>query len=267
MNKMHGAAAEALAALTSQRGYATPPVSAVTRRAAIENQLYIYNVSPYTWVRSQGSLGTFIVPAKEQGEVVSKPCIVPGLIVEAVYIGAMGDGQFENREHDGVLVAMDIMGTGMHQAPDNALTRFGVFLAEGVEPTTDEVLRAERAFEKHDEETIAEADMEYSINNGMRTISLPDGSTKMVSALKSQHYEAAARRGIKRPWISANLGEMPAPIASLCPHCNAQYMGTPAFCPQGCVLDLERAKIARPHLFAQDEPRRGPGRPPNSERA
>ena len=266
MTKHQGEAALAIEALVSQRGLKTPPISNVSRRAAIENQLYIYNVAPWPHRDPRGTLGSWYVPAREEGQRYSLPCIVPGVIFEAVYIGAMGDGKFENREHEGILVAYDILGLGMHQAPDNSVTNQGIFLAEGPEPTEEELVRAEARLRQHYEKLLVEADAEFSNNQGVRNINTSTGP-KVTTAILSQHIQAAKALGVKRPWLGQDFEALAAQALATktCEACNAPYTGNPAFCPNGDVLDEVKARKSRPWLFAEEK--RGPGRPPNSERA
>lgn len=265
MDKYKGIAADALNAMVSQRGVTSHPVPSSVQQAMIEKQMYIYSVAPWPYERPMGTMGMWYIPARLEGQRYSRPCIVPGVIPEDVYVGAMGDGTYQKYYHEGVSLAMDIVGVGMHQSPDNALTKCGVFISDGPEPSEEELLRAEGNLKKHYEEDLAEGDAEYSQNNGIRVITDRSGAQKTVNALKSQHYRAAKALGVKRPWISEGT-DTPIPEMLICPECGTGNRPNAIRCKDSeCrfVFDEERARQRFPEMFASEK--RGPGRPAGSQ--
>src|ERR1700722_8901337 len=70
--------------------------------------VYIYNVSTiHRWERFQGQLGTVVIPKCEEGQKVSKPYIVKGVIARWYDKGL---GRKEAFLEEGIEVAEDICG-------------------------------------------------------------------------------------------------------------------------------------------------------------
>jgi hypothetical protein len=91
--------------------------------------VYIYNVSTiHKWERFQGQLGTVVIPKCDEGERVSKPYIVKGVIARWYDKGL---GRKEAFLEEGLEVAEDIVGCSKEYPVENLnnnLMTFGVFI-------------------------------------------------------------------------------------------------------------------------------------------
>lgn len=98
---------------------------------AKSSPIYIYNVSPiHHWDRPQGQLGTLRIHARKEGEVVSQPTVVPGVVTRRY---DRGFGRREPFQESGMEVAMDVCGCHPEypaESSANNLTNFGVFITE-----------------------------------------------------------------------------------------------------------------------------------------
>ncbi|HEY6020820.1 MAG TPA: hypothetical protein VIY48_13260, partial [Candidatus Paceibacterota bacterium] len=143
---------------------------------------------------------------------------------------------------------------GIHR--DDNLTRFGVFIAEGDEPTEEELAKARAAMEENMRRDVSEADASWARYHDPKHISM--------------HGRAAAEYfGLRREWTidmkqmvpCKGCQELISPIAVKCPKC-------------GAILDMEKARELWPEIYglpktvAPVEPavaeapvKRGPGRP------
>lgn len=244
-------AMQALQQFVGANRHSLPTLSRLSRQAAEQHKIYIYNVGPYQHMRSLGSLGTYIIPACEKGQAYSKPCMIPGTIFETVYKGLMGEGSMEYREIEGSYVAKDVLGIGQNQDPANAFTRFGVFISEGPVPTEAELAAAREKLKQTYTDRVREADQLYSLNNGMVMVNgMP------VSNIGIHHVEACKALGLQRPWAGTSTEER-----RFCEECGESNLLTAALC-KGCkaVLNEELARKRFPGMFAEEK--RGPGRPP-----
>lgn len=238
------------------------PLTPKQIRDAERDQVSIFNVSNREY-RVQGPDKFYIIPACPEGEEVSEALVIPGFVyttgVKRVHnIHA----EYEWVAIDGVDVANDLVGTAPFKDQSEDLTRFGVFIARGEQPTMAELAEAKRKWFARCDEKIREADSYFAINNGMVDI----GQGRMVSNIGPDHIAAAKIMGVERAWSRLN------PKMESCPFCGVSCLPGVAFCPNGDIINEEKARMARPWLFAApvqaqqavdtiDEPRRGPGRP------
>jgi hypothetical protein len=100
----------------------------------------IFNIWDEQWTVPKGGLGTFTVPACEDGTVCSKALEIPAILREAIPVGFDGESRrFEWRMYDGREIARDIL-DGMAGMPTgNNLTQYGVFLASARQPSGAEI--------------------------------------------------------------------------------------------------------------------------------
>lgn len=173
----------------------------------------IFNVGPYTHRRSMGSYGQWTIAACIDGQPHSKGTEVPYITNDPVHIDM---NQMAHRHDSGRKLAMDILGVGQFHTPGEDLTKWGVFVADGAEPTPAELHKANKKFDRTCDELIKEADGYWN-----------QGPSHYVN-ITDLHRMAATRRKQKdKPWarnieVLANCamcGESISPIAAICPHC------------------------------------------------
>ncbi len=236
-----------------------PPIPAYMQDVMRKERVYVFSVNPKSFERPQGSSGMFIVPARRPEMRVSRAVThhgqagIPRIIAETVTDTVEGRRVTQKWDFstDGMQVARDICGLQYSlEMPEN-MTRYGLFIAAGPEPTETEIRDAEMARDAEYRRLVLEADNLYRVNGGMET-----NNGKTMSNISSLHVEAITALGLERPWASGN-----APVATLleCEGCGASYKPGVAFCPNGCVVDEEKARKARPWQFQEEK--RGPGRP------
>lgn len=206
--------------------------------------VYIFNVGPWSFNQSMGSLGNFYIPACLPDAEYSAPLKIKGILQEPY---PEGDGQMKMlNPEEGRTVAMQILGIGPHLNPRNALIRYGVFLADGPVPTQKELDDARAKLTDYFRALVAEADAAFS--QGPKTLN------DLLSNGDGRHYMAARKIGrtiAQSPWIGNATQEV---NRQECPNCGEPYRLGIAECPKcGDILDMEKykAKLAR-----QNEARR-----------
>jgi len=186
----------------------------------------IFNVGPMRHPRSMGSYGQWTIPACPEDEPYSKAVEVPYITNDPVHIDMF---QMAHRHDSGRKLAADIIGVGQFHTPGEDLTKWGVFIAAGDEPTEEELTKAHRALNRTYEELIREADSYWNAG---------PSEYKNVTAL---HRHAAACLGQKdKPW-ARGIAEM-----KMCDICGSAVSPQAAICPT-CrnVIDEERVVKAR----------------------
>src|SRR4249920_1241945 len=98
----------------------------------IGSTVKIFNVGPDRHLRSMGSYGQWTIHACEDGQPHSIATEVPYITNDPVHIDMF---QMAHRHDSGRKVAADIIGVGPFHTPGEDLTQWGVFIAEGDEPT------------------------------------------------------------------------------------------------------------------------------------
>jgi hypothetical protein len=239
-----------------------PPIPAPMKAMMNQGKSYIYNVGPWQHSVSMGSLGTFIIPACPDGEEVSPPLRfrgedgIPSIVPETVVDSVEGYAVTYKWEFatEGARLAKNIIGlTGFAHASAD-LTQFGVFLSAGAVPTAEEIAAANENLETLLDKRVREADQKFEVNGGMEQgengVSYP--------GITQDHVFACKRLGLDRPWARKNSKQVPceacgqpvSPVAVRCHHTGC-----------GAILNEEKARKLFPHLYAHEEPKRGPGRP------
>lgn len=106
------------------------------KQIAESKPVYIYNVSTiHRWDKFQGQLGTVVIPKRLEGERVSQPYVVKGVIARWYDKGL---GRKEAFLEEGFEVAEDVVGCSKEypvEAQNNNLENFGVFITR--EPFED----------------------------------------------------------------------------------------------------------------------------------
>lgn len=195
---------------------------------AKEKALYIFNVSPKSFSRNLGSLGTFFVPGCEKGEDVSAPLMIPGVLLERV---ANDMHKMGNRYEEGMDVARDVMFQGRGYAPELNRERFGMFISDSPEPTKKQISAAKAMLRQNYAKLVDEADA-YDRNNKR------DQITEM-------HREAATCLGVTKAWMSQEPRE-----AADCPACHKRIDIESILCPHcEAILDIEGAKQYHPEKY------------------
>src|SRR6185436_11085348 len=103
------------------------PIPDMVKALADQKKVYIFNVSPWTYRRRMGTLGTFVIKGCEEGKDHSDPVIIPGLLFEPYPDSETTDKIITE---EGRYAAEQIVGIGPHNLPANSLTRCGVAICE-----------------------------------------------------------------------------------------------------------------------------------------
>jgi hypothetical protein len=115
----------------------------------LTKKIHIFNIGPWAQVVNTGSTGSFTIPAcpddKEYVELLvadGNGRMVPPIsaIMEELY--PKSEDEYSRLEESGRKFAQSMIGMGRGQSPRNALTRFGVFVAERDKPTAAEIEEA-----------------------------------------------------------------------------------------------------------------------------
>jgi hypothetical protein len=169
----------------------------------------IFNVSPFSFQRSMGSYGQWTIHACPEGSDYGKATEVPYITNDPVHVDMF---QMAHRHDSGRKLALDILGVGQFHTPGEDLTKWGVFVAEGDEPTEREVVKARAAWNKTCDALISEADNYY--NQG-------PSEYKNVTDM---HRIAAKVRGVDKIWARGTEELV------LCPICANRISPAAAIC-------------------------------------
>ena len=93
-------------------------------KVAEENQIYIFNVSPWRFDVMLGSWGTYHVPACEPGQPYACGTPIPGIYHEPIPVN---ESNFQLESIEGNYVAEQILGIGKNLSGNTSLVRLGVF--------------------------------------------------------------------------------------------------------------------------------------------
>ena len=158
--------------------------------------LRIFNVGHHVWRDRPGGNKFYVINDCPPGARYSAPTEIPFV---PVYHVAIEMNKMEPRSEDCRAVAMDVLGVGPHKPKDDDLTRHGVFLAAGDDPTEDELAAANAAYEKTDLELIQSADA--LANDG------PSGLKNITAEMR----DACKRRNVVRDWAKAQKAGQQCP--------------------------------------------------------
>ena len=199
--------------------------------------IYIFSIDLKPHVVSKGGLGEFVIPAREEGERVSKPLVIKGRHPQHIHTGT----QFSPVGYiEGIALAQDIVGV---VSQDPGLGRFtsnlewhGVFITKNAEPTKKEIEAAHAKRKQYLERLVADADQKHMRGK--------------VGEIDAEERGAAHELNLKKNWAEKPTamdacpacGSAVQPGVAVCPHCNA-------------VLDEAKAKKFFPERFAEPEPK------------
>jgi hypothetical protein len=190
------------------------------------NTIKIFNIHDEAHVVSLGSLGTFLVKPCQPGQAYSEPLEIKPTYVDEYPVDMDMNGiKTAYNLVEGTDVAKEIVGTAPHKDASANLTKLGVFIAAGDEPTQPELLRAKAELTKHMQHLVAQGD-KIAMQGPMEANNISDS-----------HRKAAKFLNQKREWsvVSGQLDQCEAcfesinPGSAVCRHC-------------GAVLDDARAK-------------------------
>lgn len=225
------------------------PLPVSLRRAAEAYYIYVFSVSPSPIIRTIG-VGTFIVPGKEQSERVSKPLVFPATVYQTVITET---GPMRWSPSDGMDCAKDIVQIGK----TSDLTKMGLFISENEVPTEEEISTAEQNRVDYLAGIISEADGHFAVNGGQTTINV-NGQSMARSNISPLHREALKELGWTRDWGSNRNVQMAS-----CWNCGRSVMPASAKCfHDGCGAPLKNEEAKQRFIDGDEEPKRGPGRPP-----
>jgi hypothetical protein len=130
-------------------------------RALKGEPVYIFNLYPQKHIVGKGSLGTFVIPACEPGETVSKPCVIPAWPGSTYY--DVQTHAMKIFRDEGKFVAQDIVhpflgsGASADWSFGQNLDDLGVFWTERKVPTEKEISDARVKLESTYKKALADA--------------------------------------------------------------------------------------------------------------
>jgi hypothetical protein len=180
----------------------------------------IFNVGPDTHTIGMGGLGTFTIPACEDGEPVSEPLELWRQFPEGYHLdmNKMAELVIDGRE-----IAESIVGCGKFQTPSSDLRPKGVFIAAGDEPTRKEIDAAKAALRKYDLLLVEQANQFHQA-----------GPNQWENIQTRTHRAAAIRTGNgDLPWVRGAVqmskcnvcGSTLDPDAAICIGCKSVVPG------------------------------------------
>ena len=184
--------------------------------------IFIFNISPFKFQRSMGSYGQWTIHPCPEGEMYSKPTEVPYITNDPIHVDMF---QMAHRHDSGRKLAADILGVGQFHAPDEDLTRWGVFIAAGEKPTSDELKAARKKLNRTMDMLIQEADQYWN-----------QGPQAYVNITDMHRLAAKERHQITKPWARAVV-EM-----TVCHICGSQLNPEAAICPI-CKTVIDEARV------------------------
>jgi len=162
-----------------------------SRKAALK--YYIHNVSPFTWTRSMGGLGTCTIRAgcrckvcseTNPGEVVA--LAIPEFIYEykcAEWAGAgFGNKPQEYREQDGMEFTLDLLGKLPPSIEDNDLTLKGAFWSESPKPTLEEFGKATEICNKYLQTLVRDANAAWHTGDRISRLGVMGNQKYIIAA-------------------------------------------------------------------------------------
>lgn len=177
------------------------------------NPVLIFNVGPMRHQRSMGSYGQFTILACEEGMPYSKPTEVPYITNDPVHVDMF---QMAHRHDSGRKLANDVVGIGQFHTVSEDLTKWGVFVAEGQEPTETELKAARKKLITTYDQLISEADNYW--NQGPSEYKNVTEMHRLAAKIRGQKDKPWAR-GVQELQTCDICGSQVAPTAAICPTC------------------------------------------------
>jgi hypothetical protein len=202
---------------------------------------YIHNVSPFTWMRGMGSLGSYVIRAgcrckicSEMTPEAASPLAIPEFIYE--YKCAQWDKKFGNqpqeyREQDGLEFVLDLIGKLPPSIEDNDLTTKGVFWSEKEKPTLEEFATADGICKKYMQMLVRDANAAWHTGDRFSRLGIMGNQKYIIAA---QHLL------IETEWASLPKPNIPCPACGNPMPSNAIVHGGAAGC--GAIINREKAE-------------------------
>jgi hypothetical protein len=178
----------------------------------------IFNIFNQSHNVSLGSIGNFYIQPCEPGQPYSSPLEVKAVFIDEYPVDMDLNGiKTAYNMVEGKDVAKEIVGTAPHKDLSANLTRWGVFIAEGDEPSKAELDAAKATLTKTMIDLVAQADK------------IAMGGPLEAKNISDHHRKAAAYLNVKREWanVVGQLDQCPAcfesinPKSAVCKHCDA----------------------------------------------
>lgn len=219
-----------------------PPVLPEVREI-MNRRIHVFNVGPWGQTVNTGSTGSFIIPAcpfgtayvemleedrEQQSPTFGK--LVPPIKAIMRELVISSEDAMTPLDDSGRYFAWQMLGVGRGLNPTKALTRFGMFVAEGDTPTAAELAAAHVELEKECKAIWKFADELY----------VTDRKLFSRAVIPTVHFVAAKVLGrdneTDSPWMGAAN-----PIKRIkCPMCAATVDGDAAKCSCGQIINVER---------------------------
>jgi hypothetical protein len=212
------------------KGRKLQKVPKIITKISDENKVYIFNVGPWKQNQSMGSLGTYYIPACEEGKQHSKALAIDGLVIEHYPLreGTL-DVLMDEEGSTGWEVAHQIIGVGKMLHPGNSLLRYGVFVSKTNPPSKEDVAKAREELYRHCTSLVNEANQ-----------SITEGTSK-DTIRPEQHFVAARilnKTVAECPWLSRDVQKADR---ATCPGCGTVYTVGVIKCRE-CSYVLDKAK-------------------------
>ena len=232
----------AIDAIANNNSRFMPELPASIQRMSEETCVWVYNVGPWQYMQEPGC-GSFFIPACKEGEEYATMRPIPGEWADMVI---RDETSFELRLENGAqkhggsgggrYIAEQIVGVGMHLHPDQAITKWGVFIGSQVgpkaKPTKKELEEARATLAQTMRALANEADTADRVGPKELEQVLTDKhhfAAKFLELDPTQH--AWVRRDVTRPAGSQK-----------CPMCRTPADADAVMCGNekcGFVLDVE----------------------------
>jgi hypothetical protein len=144
---------------TLNAGRRVPKLSEMLQRVSQEQQVYIYNVGPWSHRREMGSLGNFFIKACPEGREYSEPLIIPGIVCEPYPVNEVEMGL---HQEEGIYIAQQVIGVGKHLPPSNSFVKYGVFISTTEKPSKADLKAANDKLRGYYQELVVEANNAYA---------------------------------------------------------------------------------------------------------
>jgi hypothetical protein len=201
-----------------------------------KKKVHIFNVGPWAQTVNTGSTGSFTIPACPEGKEYVELLVSDGKGNQVPPISYIMDELYPNSEDEyrrlqerGKDFAKSMIGLGRGQSPRNALTHFGVFVAEGETPTKAELTTANELLKARCSEIQREI---LNMYNTDRTV-----FSKCVRP--AVHFVAARVLGLDNPIDSPYMNAAAPQGRTKCKMCGRVVDPDVAMCEGGHIVNQE----------------------------
>ena len=177
----------------------------------VKRQRTLVNVAPFTAFDEMRPNGYFMLPGRKEGERYATL-----IVYDTIAKRPLGEDQYVD-----VTIPVDQLAESLIK--DHGVDKFGGFVAEGVEPTKEELDAADVIYDQWRRAQIVEADQLWEQYHKHIFI--------------SNHAKLACKElGLKRTWLED------VARTKQCPNCGTPNLPTQARCACGAILDYELAR-------------------------